>query len=304
MHDFDLTTLRLFVAACDKRSLARAGEQEHIGSSAISKRLALLEQQVQAPLLQRHRRGVVPTAAGEILLEHARAMLATADRVTRDMAAYRHGVKGQVRVLASVSSIAESLPDDIAAFLQASENAQIRVDLEERTSTELVAAVREGLAPLGVCWDAADLEGLQTRPYRSDHLAVVAHAGHPLAALASCSFAQTLAHEHVGLPASTAVHTMLARAAAIIGQPLNYRAVVSSFDAVLRCARAGLGIAIVPAELAGPHAGCAGTASGMRIVPLVDAWAERRFAICFRHVALLSPAAQLLVAHLQAQAAP
>jgi len=298
MHDLDLTTLRLFVAACDHRNLARAAQQEHIGASAVSKRLAQLEEQVHAQLLARHRRGVVPTAAGEILLEHARAMLATADRVARDMTAYRQGVKGQVRVMASVSSITESLPDDIASFLQLPDHAQIRVDIEERTSAELVAAVREGLAPVGVCWDAADLEGLQTRPYRTDELSVVVHPRHPLARLKACSFAQTLAHEHVGLPANTAVYTMLARAAAIIGQPIHYRAVVSTFDASLRCVRAGLGLAVMPREIArtSAHDG------HLRIVPLEEAWARRRFAICFRDPAQLSPAASLLVDHLQQRA--
>lgn len=94
MKDLDLTTLRLFVAACDLGNIARAGEQQHIGSSAISKRMALLEEQVQAPLLERHRRGVAPTAAGLMLLEHARAMLASADRAARDMGglpAWREG---------------------------------------------------------------------------------------------------------------------------------------------------------------------------------------------------------------------
>lgn len=294
MHDLDITSLRLFVAVCTHRNIARAGEQEHIGGSAISKRLAQLEEQVQAPLLQRHRRGVVPTAAGEILLEHARAILATADRVARDMTAYRHGVKGQVRVLASVSSISESLPDDIAAFLQMPTHAQIRVDLEERTSSELVQALREGLAPLGVCWDAADLEGLQTRAYRSDHLSVAVHPDHPLAGLSACSFEQTLEHDHVGLPANTAVYTMLARAAAIIGKPMYYRAVVSTFDASLRCVQAGLGVAIVPREVVQQT----GNLSRMKVVPLLDTWAKRQFAVCFKKYEQLSPAAKLLVDHL------
>ncbi|MEJ8810337.1 LysR family transcriptional regulator [Variovorax ureilyticus] len=296
MRDLDLTTLRLFVAACDHRNIARAGEQEHIGSSAISKRLAQLEEQVHAPLFERHRRGVVPTAAGEILLEHARAMLATADRVARDMAAYRHGVKGQVRMLASVSSITESLPDDIAAFLQQPAHAQIRVDIEERNSAELVSALREGLAPVGVCWDAADLEGLQTRPYRGDELGIVVHADHPLARLKACSFAQTLDHDHVGLPANTAVHTMLARAAAIIGKPIFYRAVVSTFDASLRCVGAGLGLAVVPRQIAEMSRDPART----RVVTLKEEWAKRRFAICYRDFEQLSPAARLLVDHLSA----
>ncbi|MDM0044495.1 LysR family transcriptional regulator [Variovorax dokdonensis] len=298
MHDLDLTTLRLFVATCDHRNIGRAAAQNHIGTSAISKRLAQLEDQVRAPLLERHRRGVVPTAAGEMLLEHARAMLATADRVARDMTAYRKGVKGQVRVLASVSAITESLPDDIASFLQMPEHAQIRVDIEERTSSELVSALREGLAPIGVCWDAADLEGLATRPYRGDELCVVVHPSHPLARRKSCSFEQTLDFDHVGLPANTAVHTMLARAAAIIGKPIYYRAVVSTFDASLRCVRAGLGLAVVPREIASTS----GEQDRRRIVRLDDAWAQRRFAICFRDPGHLSPAARLLVDHLSAQA--
>ena len=299
MRDLDLTSLRLFVAVCETRNIARAGEQQHIVASAISKRLAQLEGVVGATLLERRRRGVTPTPAGDILLEHARAMLASADRVARDMAAYGTGIKGQVRILATVSAIAEFLPDDIADFLQAPAHRDIRVDIEESLSRDLVRALREGSAPLGVCWDAADLEGLQTRAYRTDQLALVAHAAHPIARHKRCSFEQTLAFDHVGLPASTAVHTMLARAAAIIGRPISYRAVVSTFDAALRCVRANLGIAVVPREIVDPVAGN----FGLQVLPLTDRWARRRFSICFRSEDNLSPSARMLVAHLEKLAA-
>ena len=295
MHDLDLTSLRLFVAVCETRNIARAAELQHIVPSAISKRIAQLESTVGNVLIERKRRGVVPTGAGEILLEHARAMLASADRVARDMSAYGKGIKGQVRVLATVSSIAEFLPDDIADFLQQPDHRDIRIDIEEALSRDLVRGIREGLAPVGVCWDAADLEGLQTRSYRKDQLAVVAHPSHPLARRKRCSFEETLDFDHVGLPASTAVHTMLARAAAIIGRPLSYRAVVTTFDASLRCVRANLGIAVVPREVAGPMAGT----YGLKLVSLSDDWARRRFAICFHDEKQLSPAARLLVAHLE-----
>ncbi|MEJ8822774.1 LysR family transcriptional regulator [Variovorax humicola] len=295
MRDLDLTTLRMFVSVCESRNIARAGELHNIVASAISKRLLLLEEAVGNKLIERHRRGVVPTAAGEILLEHARAMLASADRVVRDMADYGTGIKGQVRVLATVSSIAEFLPDDIADFLQQPAHRDIRIDIEEAQSRDLVRGLREGIAPLGVCWDAADLEGFQTRPYRNDHLAIIAHPKHPIARLKRCAFEQTLAFDHVGLPASTAVHTMLGRAAAIIGKPINYRAVVSTFDASLRCVRANLGIAVVPSEVALPVAG----SFGIKVLPLSDKWAQRQFALCFQDENRLSPAAKLLVAHLE-----
>ncbi|MEJ8846086.1 LysR substrate-binding domain-containing protein [Variovorax rhizosphaerae] len=296
MRDLDLTTLRMFVSVCESRNIARAAELHNIVASAISKRLLLLEDAAGHRLIERHRRGVAPTAAGEILLEHARAMLASADRVARDMADYGAGVRGQVRVLATVSSIAEFLPDDIADFLQQPAHRDIRIDIEEAQSRDLVRGLREGIAPLGVCWDAADLEGFQTRPYRHDHLAIIAHPKHPIARLKRCAFEQTLDFDHVGLPASTAVHTMLGRAAAIIGKPINYRAVVSTFDASLRCVRANLGIAVVPSEVALPVAG----SFGIKVSMLTDKWAQRQFALCFQDEKRLSPAAKLLVGHLEA----
>ena len=295
MHDLDLTSLRLFVAVCETRNIARAAEQHHIVASAISKRIAQLESTLGHVLVERNRRGVAITGAGEILLEHARGMLAGADRVARDMAAFGKGIKGQVRVLATASSIAEFLPDDIASFLQVAEHREIRIDIEEAVSRDVVSGLREGLAPLAVCWDAADLEGLQTRPYRNDHLAIVASPSHPIASRKQYAFEDTLDYDHVGLPASTAVHTMLARAAAVIGKPISYRAVVSTFDASLRCVRAKLGIAVVPREVAQPVA----STYGLKVLALTDPWAKRRFAICFHDEKRLSPAAKALAVHLQ-----
>src|SRR5262245_49109611 len=114
MKHLDLTSLRYFIAVCEAGNITRAAEGEHVVASAISKRLTQLEEELGVPLLQRQRRGVTPTPAGEVLLEHARALLSTASRVAQDIASFGSGVRGQVRLLATVSSIAEKLPDDVA----------------------------------------------------------------------------------------------------------------------------------------------------------------------------------------------
>jgi DNA-binding transcriptional LysR family regulator len=299
VRDLDLTSLRLFVSVCETRNIARAGEQAHIVGSAISKRLAALEATVGTALLVRRRRGVEPTPAGETLLEHARAMLASAERIERDMAAYATGVRGQVRVVATSSAIAESLPDDIAAFLAHPAHADIRVDIEERVSTQVLQAVREGSASLGICWDAADLSGLQTRRYRVDHLAAVMHASHPLAQHTQLSVDATLRYDQVSLPPSSAVQVMLQREAALRGVALNYRVVAATFEAALRVVRARLAICVLPIELVQGYA----TAFDLRVVPLTDAWARREFAITYRSEDALSAAARLLRDHLVASAA-
>ncbi len=294
MRDLDLTTLRLFVTVCETGNIARAGEQANIVASAISKRLAQLEQTVGTALLLRKRHGVVATPAGQSLLEHARAILSSTARIERDMQGYAAGVRGQVRILASASAMAESLADDVAAFLKLPAHQNIQVDMEERISPEVVRGIRDGTASLGVCWDAADLGPLRSRPYRHDNLCVVVPPGHPLAGRKRVRFEQTLDFEHVSMPVTSAVQVMLQREAAQLGRPLTYRVIVTNFEAALRVVRAGLAISLVPREVADIYA----QAYGLKIIPLAEPWARRRFIICYRGGDGLSPAAQLLADHL------
>ena len=209
-------------------------------------------------------------------------------------------LRGQVRILASVSAMAESLADDVAAFLQLPAHGNIQVDMEERVSPEIVRGVRDGTASVGVCWDAVELGGLQSRPYRSDHLCMVVPGDHPLAGRKSLRFEQTLDYEHVSLPVNSAVQVMLQRAAARLGRTLSHRVIVTNFEAALRVVRAGLAISLVPREVAELYA----RTYGLQIVPLAEPWAQRRFIICFRDAQGLSPSAQLLVDHLAAQHRP
>jgi len=187
MRDIDLKTLRLFVAVCDHRNMARAAEEMHIEPSAISKRIAQLESDLAVPLLVRTRRGVQPTPAGIVLLEHARNALFTMERIANDVAGFKRGLVGSVTVCASASAIAETLLDDIASFLRQPEHENVKVSVDEQISLELVRRVRDGETSIGVCWDNADLQGLMHRPYRHDHLALAVHPGHPLARHTSVS---------------------------------------------------------------------------------------------------------------------
>lgn len=302
MRDLDITSLRIFIAVCELRNYARVAELENLVASAVSKRMAQLESDVGMQLLVRNRRGVSPTPAGVALLEHCHTLRATMGRIERDLSAYATGVRGHVLLLASASALAESLPDDIAEFLKNPHHQAIQVDLREQLSSEVVRSLKDGTAQVGVCWDVADLSGLTTHPYRSDHLAIIAHPDHPLVAeqkgRTRMHFEETLQYEHAGILASSAVQSMLHRAAAMAGKPLVYRAVVSNFDAAIRIVRANLGISVVPREVAQAY----GQMSGLRIIDLADEWAARRFAICYRDPAALTPAATLLVAHLRQKA--
>jgi len=299
VRDIDLKTLRLLVSVCEHGNMGRAAREEHIEPSAISKRIAQLESELGAPLLTRSRRGVQPTAAGAALLEHARSVIFTLERAASDIAALGSGLSGSVSVCASASAIAEALLDDLATFMRLPAYQNIRVNVEERTSHELVARVRDGAVSLGVCWDKVELGGLQSRPWREDRLVLAVHPGHPLAKRRTIAFEETLDYEHVGLAPSTAVHTMLRQSAARSGRTVAYRAVVSNFDAAFRVVAANLGISVVPKEVSSTYR----RIMDVRTIALSDAWARRRFIVCFRAFDTLQPAAQRMVEHLVERAA-
>jgi DNA-binding transcriptional LysR family regulator len=297
IRPLDTLTLHHFIAVCEEGSIARAAARESLVPSALSKRIAALEAEVGVALLVRQRRGVAPTAAGEALLARAREIVSALERARVELGAFGQGVQGSVRVLASPSVLAEQhLPEDIARFL--AQHPALRVSLDERVSPEIVRSLREGSADLGVLWDRADLSGLRALPYRSDHLCVVMAPSHPLARRPSLRFADTLDQVSVGVAIGGLMDQLLRRQAALIGALPVHRIQVSSMDAACRIVAAGLGLAVMPREVAVPHAG----AGRLALVALAEPWAVRRFVVASRPEPLLSASARLLAEHLQAMA--
>ena len=176
----DLTSLQLFVAVCELGSIGRAAEREFIAASAVSKRLSDLESTLETPLLYRHTRGVKLTPAGESLLHHARSVLFSLEKMQAELSEYADGIRGHVRIHANISAIVQFLPEDLGDFSR--QHPQVKIDLEEHLSTEVLRAVQEGAADLGICnVAAAGGHELQTLPYRQDELVLIVPRGHPLA---------------------------------------------------------------------------------------------------------------------------
>ena len=92
-RDIDPVSLRLFLAALEEGSLARAAARENIVPSAVSKRMIEMEEAFGVPLLARGVKGVQATPAGQGLAGHARLLLQQMDRMHREMAGFATGVR-------------------------------------------------------------------------------------------------------------------------------------------------------------------------------------------------------------------
>lgn len=294
----DLTSLQLFVAVCELGSIGRAAEREFIAASAISKRLSELEATVGAQLLYRHTRGVDLTAAGESLLHHARSVLFSLEKMQGELSEYADGVRGHVRIHASISAIVQFLPEDLGEFIRA--HGQVKIDLEEHLSAEVVRAVREGAADLGICNAATGLGELQSLPYRQDRLALIVPRGHALSGPPSIAFADTLDFDQVGLHSTSSIYLALRQAAEAAGRTIKLRIHVTSLDAMCRMIDNGLGVGVMPQRAFELMHGV----GALDCVPLSDAWAERELHMIARDFSSLPVTARLLVEHLQPRATP
>lgn len=289
----DLTSLQLFVAVCELGSIGKAAEREFIAASAVSKRLSDLEAAVDAPLLYRHARGVDLTPAGETLLHHARSVLFSLDRMQGELSEYAAGVRGHVRIHANISAIVQFLPEDLASFVR--DHPLIKIDLQEHVSADIIRAVQDGQADLGICHPLMHDGGLQVRTYRQDHLVLVVPRHHPLAGLPSVPFSATLDYDHVGLHSHSALYLAMRRAASATDKPLRLRIQVTGLDAMCRMIQTGLGIGLMPDRafaLLGAGLG------DLTAVPLTDGWAVRDIQLVARDFGSLPVTARLLADHL------
>lgn len=292
----DLVTLKLFDAVARLGSISAGARHAHLAIGAASKRISDLESALGTPLLYRNANGVAPTDAGLACLAHGQRVLKEVEQMAAVMTDYAEGVRGQVRVRANTSAITQFLPEDLAGFMTL--HPAVRIELEEQNSNEVVDAVRENRADIGVFDDRTPATGLTLYPYRQDELVLIVPLQHPLARHERLSFVESLEYDYVGLPPTTSIATRLHDESARMGREIRMRIQVRSFDAICRMVVATQGVGILPRLAAEPHA----RSMQIKLIALTDSWARRTLALGVRDAQDLSVPARRLLGHLQGHA--
>jgi DNA-binding transcriptional LysR family regulator len=293
---FDLTDLRLFLNVHEAGTITGGADATHMTLASASERIRGMEDSLGVPLLLRERRGVQLTPAGRTLLHHAHLVIQQMERLQGELGDYGTGLKGHVRMLCNTSALSEHLPEVLSNFLAA--HPRISVDLEERTSGDIVDALRNDVCDIGMVSDSVDLEGLEVFPFRADPLVLVVPQGHALTQRAAVSLSEVVNLAFVGL-AEGALQEHIAQHARRLGKRLDYRIRLRSFESVCRMVGEGIGVGIVPQTVA---TRCARSAK-VRRVALTDPWATRNLVLCVRKVDGLPAHAQQLLQHVLGEAA-
>jgi DNA-binding transcriptional LysR family regulator len=184
---FDLVDLRLFLFVTEAASITHGAALAGTALASASERIRLMEESLGAPLLERVR----STPAGAALAHHAQLIIQQLERMRGELSEYAEGLRGRVRLFANTTATAEFLPTALAAFL--SQHPQIDIDLEERSSRDIVRAVAGNLADIGIVGDEVNpAKELQTFPFAEDRLVLIAPRDHVVSHQRRSRFAMPL----------------------------------------------------------------------------------------------------------------
>jgi DNA-binding transcriptional LysR family regulator len=182
MDMIELKRLNAFVTVVEAGSITRAAELLFIQQPPLTRLLQGLEQEFGVPLLQRLPRGVIPTEAGEVLLQEARAVLARAAQLSAAMQRAAQGEQGRVRIGFTSSA---ALHTFVPALLRRYREIYPAVStlLEESGSGELLASVVAGELDVAfVRMRVKDMPELEMEKVLEEPMWVAVPAGHKLAA--------------------------------------------------------------------------------------------------------------------------
>ncbi|WP_029061217.1 LysR family transcriptional regulator [Labrenzia sp. DG1229] len=176
MHSKFLT---YFDEVARQGSIRRAASVLHVSSSSVNRKILDIEQQLGVRLFDRHAEGVELTAAGAVVLEHCRKTIFDYDKILHLVADIREMRAGHIDI-ASLDSVALSLlPSVIDQF--AREYPDITYTIRTAQPDEIVRAVAEGDAGIGVSFCNDLHPGVRLRTEKSAPIGAILNKNHPLA---------------------------------------------------------------------------------------------------------------------------
>lgn len=244
----EIHQLIYLVAIAEEASFSKAADRLGVAQPSISQQVKKLEDEVGTPLFDRMPRRVVPTAAGEKLIEHARRVLAELADARRRLADAADSVSGSLKIGAIPTIAPYLLPDVLKHF--AAKYPEVQVDVVEDVTARLESLVEQGDLDLAVMsnLEAGPTVHIETIGRESLHLMLP--RSHPLAKRRSVPWSELTDERFLVLHE---MHCLSGQVAHVCQRRKVRPNVVmrgAQLGTIAEMVSAGLGISVVPAMMA------------------------------------------------------
>ena len=150
--------LQAFATVAAAGSFTRAASALHLSQPALSRRIAGLEERLEATLLVRGRAGAALTAAGHRVLEFVQAQQAMEDDLLGALRPSRATYRGSVRIAGLSSLVPGVVLSALAPFLR--EHPDVQVEVHRELDRGVVGALAAGRVDIGLSQGPSETPGL------------------------------------------------------------------------------------------------------------------------------------------------
>ena len=237
----------------DARSVVRAAEAAGMSQPAASTLLRGFEEALDVPLFERHARGIAPTPYGEILVRHARAILAEIDQVQEEIASLKSGLSGQASVGTVTTPGTNLVPLAVGLLKQKHPGLMVSIDVDH--SRPLIERLLGGQIDMAVArlLDSRGAGELQFEPLGEESHAIIAGGSHPLAGTTGIWLQDLLGQPWILPPPGSVLRDRLATVFLQQGLPMPANVVqTQSLPAILGLLRSTDAVVPLPRETVQP----------------------------------------------------
>ena len=236
--------LRAFVATVKLGTLSRAAESLFLSQPSISLQIKALERELGTRLLERTRRRITVTDAGEILYGLARPLIEGMDTLDKDFHARTRGVQaGKLTVAAGTSTIHYLLPDIVHAYRE--QYPAVQLQLANVTGRDGLAMLRADEADFAIGSMLDVPNDIAWAPvYHYDPMLIMP-LGHPLAGKQSIRLEDLSPYGLILPPQRLTTHRMVDMVFQQRQVPYTVAMEVGGWDVIKQYVAKGMGISIV-----------------------------------------------------------
>jgi DNA-binding transcriptional LysR family regulator len=242
-----IETLKAFCDLVESGSFTRAAELNFVSQSAVSQQVRALERRFERRLLERGGGlNVAPTAAGKLLYEEGKLILARLRALEEQLREPGGAMTGTVRVATVYSVGLHALPPHVKQFLR--EHPKVQIQVEYSRTDRVVEACLSGHIDLGIVAFPTRRPQLEVISLREEELVVVVSPEHRLARRHTVSFANLKGEPFVAFDRSVPTRRAIDRALRRHGVTVQITTEFDNIETIKRSVEAGLGVSIVPED--------------------------------------------------------